>query len=103
MNNEYPPPLGMWDSTEPDTPKEAPRSMTPRSPRLQPDLVDIAKLTERLQCEVKVYRVRVCEHFKDFDGLKSGSISKSLFKRVCELLFNDSHNYINSSLNVTKT
>ena len=30
-----------------------------------------------------MYRNRVCEHFKDFDNLKSGSITKSLFKRVC--------------------
>jgi len=54
---------------------------TPRSPKLHPELVDIPKLLERLQCEVKVYRNRVCEHFKDFDNLKSGSITKSLFKR----------------------
>ena len=72
----------MWDSKEPEAPKEETRSMTPHSPKLQPELVDIAKLTARLQCEVKVYRVRVCEYFKDFDALKSGSISKSLFKRV---------------------
>lgn len=77
---------------------EQPRSATPLSPKLCPELVNIPKLIERLQCEVKVYRVRVCEHFKDFDGLKSGSISKSLFKRGLASMQGNHYNLTPSDL-----
>ncbi|XP_063691984.1 uncharacterized protein LOC134824170 [Bolinopsis microptera] len=74
------------------------QSLSPLSPKLSPHLIDIQKLIHRLQCEVKVYRVRVCEHFKDFDGLKSGSISKSLFKRGLASMQGNHYNLTRSEL-----
>lgn len=75
-----------------------PSTPTIVSPKLHPELVDVHKLIQRLQCEVKVYRVRVCEHFKDFDLLKSGSISKSLFKRGLASMQGKNYNLAPSEL-----
>ena len=44
--------------------------------------VDVCELISRIQEHVLVNRIRVCEHFQDFDPLRSGSISAARFRQV---------------------
>ena len=44
--------------------------------------VDIAELVARIRDHVTTNRIRVSEHFEDFDPLRSGSIYQSRFRQV---------------------
>ena len=44
--------------------------------------VDIFELIARLKEHVQCNRIRVSEHFQDFDPLRSGSISNTRFRQV---------------------
>eukprot|EP00731_Ephydatia_muelleri_P005665 Em0002g1841a len=53
----------------------------PTEPRPPVEPVDVAGVVVRLQQHVFLKRVRVAEHFEDFDPLRSGSITAARFRR----------------------
>lgn len=46
------------------------------------EAVDVCELLRRVQEHVLVNRIRVSEHFQDFDPLRSGVISNQRFRQV---------------------
>ena len=62
----------------------APSSLgpSPHSPHRPPEVVDVGELIARIQDHVSTNRIRVSEHFQDFDPLRSGSISAARFRQV---------------------
>ena len=55
---------------------------SPHSPHHLPEVVDVEELIARIQEHVSTNRIRVSEHFQDFDPLRSGSISAARFRQV---------------------
>ena len=55
---------------------------SPQSSQHPPELVDVDELIARIQEHVITNRIRVSEHFQDFDPLRSGSISAARFRQV---------------------
>ena len=55
---------------------------SPQSSQRPPELVDVDELIARIQEHVSTNRIRVSEHFQDFDPLRSGSISAARFRQV---------------------
>ena len=55
---------------------------SPQSPHHPPEVVDVGELIARIQEHVSTNRIRVSEHFQDFDPLRSGSISAARFRQV---------------------
>ena len=53
-----------------------------QSSQRPPELVDVDELIARIQEHVINNRIRVSEHFQDFDPLRSGSISAARFRQV---------------------
>ena len=46
------------------------------------EAVDVQGLLATIQSHVLGNRIRTCEHFQDFDPLRSGAISLSKFRQV---------------------
>ena len=61
------------------SPEAPPIDHTPLSDKPE---VDISELIARLKEHVQCNRIRVSEHFQDFDPLRSGSISNTRFRQV---------------------
>ena len=59
----------------------SPPDPSPRSPHHPPEEVDVGELVARIQEHVHTNRIRVSEHFQDFDPLRSGSISATRFRQ----------------------
>ena len=59
---------------------------SPLSSRRPPELVDVDELIARIQEHVITNRIRVSEHFQDFDPLRSGSISAARFRQVLHVV-----------------
>ena len=55
---------------------------SPQSPHRPLEVVDVGELIARIQEHVSTNRIRVSEHFQDFDPLRSGSISAARFRQV---------------------
>jgi len=67
-----------------DAPAEAPSSTfvpPPVSSAISTTHVDLNSVIARIQHHVLVNRIRVSEFFKDYDQLRSGSVSRSIFAR----------------------
>ena len=54
----------------------------PSQPPTAQEPVSLEQLVKRLQEHVLCNRIRVSEHFQDFDPLRSGSISAAKFRQV---------------------
>ena len=57
-------------------------SKHPSQPPTAQEPVSLDQLVKRLQEHVLCNRIRVSEHFQDFDPLRSGSISTAKFRQV---------------------
>ena len=76
--------LSAESSTTPTQPH--PSTKHPSQPPTAQEPVNLEQLVKRLQEHVLSNRIRVSEHFEDFDPLRSGSISTSKFRQVHVLL-----------------
>lgn len=63
------------------TQKDKPPSESEESRRLDLSTVDLEEIINRIRHYVLVNRLRVEEYFQDFDPLRHGSISRSIFRR----------------------
>ena len=59
-----------------------PSTKHPSQPPTAQEPVSLDQLVKRLQEHVLCNRIRVSEHFQDFDPLRSGSISATRFRQV---------------------
>ena len=59
-----------------------PSTKHPSQPPTAQEPVSLDQLVKRLQEHVLSNRIRVSEHFQDFDPLRSGSISAAKFRQV---------------------
>ena len=57
----------------------------PSQPPTAQEPISLEQLVKRLQEHVLSNRIRVSEHFQDFDPLRSGSISAAKFRQVLKI------------------